>query len=212
MASGIAKLLTLGSEPIIERPPLLSSQCLRLAGSLAPGLLGLLGNKNGFYAFEAALHVFPAAASGTAMDIEQWNSPSVWRSAYGDLTENCLFFAEDVFGGQFCIRDELVYAFDPETGNKTIIAKSLEDWAGLILRDYEVQTGFSLAHRWQAVYGALPEGNRLVPKVPFTCGGQFSIENLYLMDAVRGMILRGELATQIRNLPEGASIQFKIID
>lgn len=33
-----------------------------------------------------------------------------------------MFFAEDVFGGQFCIKDNQVYRFDPETGGLDVIA------------------------------------------------------------------------------------------
>lgn len=36
------------------------------------------------------------------------------------------FFAEDVFGGQFCIKDSKVYTFDPETGSLGYLADDIE--------------------------------------------------------------------------------------
>jgi hypothetical protein len=50
--------------------------------ALGPSCFMLL-QKNGFYAFEAALHIFPITADrGTGL--EGWNPASLWRSEYGD--------------------------------------------------------------------------------------------------------------------------------
>jgi hypothetical protein len=65
---------------------------------------------------------------------------------------------------------------------------------------------------WQAANGVLTVGERLVPKRPFTLGGEYNLANLVAMEAVKGMRFRGDLAVQIRDLPDGASITFKIVD
>ena len=62
----------------------------------------MLALKNGFYAFELALHVFPAQSCDQHIGLDLWNSETLWRSAYGEVTNGCGFFAEDIFGGQFC--------------------------------------------------------------------------------------------------------------
>jgi len=180
---------------------------------LPPDLGDLLSRKNGFLAFESALHVLPAGpVSGGTMSVQLWNDQDLWRSSYDGMADGLLFFAEDIFGGQFAFCSEGVVSFDPETGDVERIATDLESWADRVLADYQLLTGFPVAHSWQELHGQLPPGMRLVPKRPFVLGGEFGPANLYALDAAEGMRFRGELATQIRDLPEGASVSFKIVE
>jgi hypothetical protein len=206
------KLVSLSSAPLLPPFAPTADGGLLARGRRASELRALLAARNGFYAFESALHVFPLGRAAGVMDLETWNSDALWRGEYGDQTEGCLFFAEDVFGCQFCLRDEQVFTFDPETGELQEMAADLEDWAGQLLADYEVLTGHPLAHAWQSQRGPLPPGKRLVPGIPFVCGGEFELNNLLLLDAVKGMHVRANLARQIRDLPDGARIEFKIVD
>jgi hypothetical protein len=176
--------------------------------SLGRELADLLAVRNGFYAFESALHVFPVDSLNSDGSIGAWNRPETWREAYGGMADGFTFFAEDVFGGQFCLREDSIFAFDPETGDSTEMAASLDSWAKLILDEYQILTGQPLAHDWQARFGRLPAGHRLMPKVPFVLGGQFEVENVFALEATRGMRLRGELAVQIRDLPDGTEVDF----
>ena len=59
--------------------------------------------------------------------------------------------------------------------------------------------------------GPLLEGLRLIPKTPFILGGEYNVENLFAFDAVKGMRYRADIWKQIRNLPDGASVQLKVI-
>lgn len=179
-----------------------------------PAELGeLLTLSNGFFAFESALHVLPSAPvpEGT-MSVQLWNDTDLWRVGYGSLAHGLFFFAEDVFGAQFALGESGVVTFDPETGNVADMASTLEGWADRLLQDYEMLTGFPLAHAWQQRHGQLAATKRLLPKRPFVLGGEFTLENLYALDAVEGMRLRAELAAQIRTLPEGAPVKFKIVE
>lgn len=168
--------------------------------------------KNGFYCFESALHVFPVGSDAETMSLQEWNSDRLWRAEYVDLAAGCLFFAEDIFGVQFCFKHKAIQSFDPETGATTPFAEDLEDWARLILRDYDLYTGYGIAHAWQRSHGLLRAGYRLVPKIPFVMKGPFSLENLYELEAVKSMRFRASIALQIRNLPDGSRIHFKIVD
>jgi hypothetical protein len=77
-----------------------------------PGRLNeLLQSRNGFYAFESALHVLPRLErpDPATMDFGRWNDGALWRGEYGGLADGLTFFAEDLFGGQFALRgDEVV--------------------------------------------------------------------------------------------------------
>ena len=85
-------------------------------------------------------------------------------------------------------------------------------WASVLLDDYETLTGYPVAHEWQRRNGPIPRGRRLLPKVPFALGGDFELDNLYAADAVDGMRVRGNLALQIRDLPDGAKVTYLVVE
>lgn len=174
-------------------------------------LLDVLRAKNGFYAFESALHFLPLGELSDGFDLVEWNRVDLWKNAYtGFDLSGLTCFAENVFGDQFCLHRDQFVRFDPETGDVELIAKTLDDWAESIISDPDYHLGFALAHRWQEVNGALTKGNRLVPKKPFVCGGDFEVSNLVQMDAVKAMRFRGELATQVRDVPDGSTVKFEL--
>lgn len=211
MAS-LDKLLSNASSSLSEQEPALTDQLRRLPGSLADDLLKMLRKRNGFYALESALHVFPSHSGRQEIGLDEWNEDALWRNEFKGMADGCLFFAEDLFGGQFCIKYGRVYTFDPETGAVDYLADDIEGWAKVILNDYDVLTGYPLAHQWQERHGRLPAKKHLLPKIPFVAGGEFELDNLYLVDAVEGMKFRAGIANQIKDLPDGAHIKFNVVD
>lgn len=178
----------------------------------APGreLAEMLSSKNGFYAFESALLVRPLQHDTPPLGVREWNAPDLWKNQYADNLSDVLFFAEDLFGGQFGLRADGVHAFEPETGALSPISPDLAGWAKEVLSDYDFRTGYPLGHDWQIAHAPLPPGIRLLPKIPFVCGGKYEVENLYSLDDVTGMRFRASIANQIRDLPDGAEITFKV--
>jgi hypothetical protein len=181
-------------------------------GQLGREFISLFSEKNGFYAFESALHIFPLLSETNCMTLARWNSNELWRYEYGTLAQGLLFFAEDAFGNQFCLHGEEICSFHAETGEIKTLDYTLDDWSARILAEYEVLTGYPLLHLWQSVNGAIPIGKRLMPKIPFVLGGDYSVENVYAIETVSGMKSRGNLAQQIKNLPDGMQVDFRIID
>jgi hypothetical protein len=176
-------------------------------------LRDLLAVRNGFYAFEGALHVFPhGRPKQGGFSLNDWNREDLWRNEYGASVKGCLFFAEDVFAEQFAIQGDQVYRFDPETGDLAWMASSLNEWARLILDDYVTELGYESLLAWQRKNGILPLGKRLLPKIPFVLQGSYEDTNLYAGDPVESMRFRAYLADQIRNLPDGAKIQFHVTE
>ncbi|MCT8342872.1 MULTISPECIES: hypothetical protein [Photorhabdus] len=80
------------------------------------------------------------------------------------------------------------------------------------MEDYEVLTGYYLAHSWQKINGPIQSGYRLIPKVPFVAGGEYKLENLYLARSFEAMRIRANFALQIRNISDGESIKIGITD
>jgi hypothetical protein len=165
--------------------------------------------KDGFYAFDSALLVRPYINAQKPRGVVEWNNTNLWKREYDEGLNQALFFAEDVFGGQFCIYQGRVHAFDPETGVFELIGDCLDDWASSILSDTNFRTGHSLARAWQSKYGSLPLGTRLAPKLPFILGGRYEIDNLAPVDEVEAVGFRLSIAKQIRDLPDGSKVILK---
>src|SRR5258708_25806073 len=209
--TAINKLLSISSEALGPVPK--SMPGAWQSYPLASALFHLLQQKNGFYAFEQALHILPLESDITGkMTLEEWNSETLWKSAYKGMTNGLLFFGEDVFGDQFCLSksDSGVFHFDAEYGSANLVAPSMEKWAELISSDYEAQTGWRSAHEWQAEHGPLGLGQRVQPKIPFSYGGDYSLQNLWAGDAVKGMLFKAEVALKVRDLPAGTELRLEV--
>lgn len=207
MHNAITKLLSIASEPIGDAVS--GADFLSRWGALGDSLAAMLGMKNGFYAYESALLVRPLHHHNSPLGLLEWNASTLWKAEYVEDLSNSLFFAEDVFGGQYCIREDKICSFDPESGLFEAISSSLDEWADSLMADYQFRTGYPLAHEWQTKNGLLSPGMRLLPKMPFVCGGKYEVENLYSHSDTKGMLYRATIANQIRDLPDGSEIVLK---
>ncbi|MFD7908668.1 hypothetical protein ACFV4G_41315 [Kitasatospora sp. NPDC059747] len=200
------KLLSIASGAISPSAP----KVVSAFGSFANSLDALLVEMNGFYAFESALHVFPSGEAGLpGRSVEEWNSKSLWRDSYGHLMPDVIFFAEDVFGGQFAVaRDGVVYSFNPETAALVRFSEDVARWRGDVIADWNHATGYSVGHEWQMRNGPLPVGHRLVPKIPFVVGGEFSCENMVPVEAAAALKYWGRFALAIAGGRDGDQFRF----
>jgi hypothetical protein len=215
MATTLQRLIDIGSKPLM---PTLDHQFgehfLNQFGERGD-LLRLLASKNGFYAFESALHVFPLTRDNwfNEQDIQRWNDKSLWKHAYHgpSALNKLLAFAEDVIGTQFCFLDDKIVRFDPETGDTEEMCSTLDQWAELVLSDCEVELAYPLAQAWQEQNGALLPGNRLIPIVPLIAEeSSFEPSNFYQLDALKGMLFRADIAMQLRSVPDGTTVTIKV--
>jgi hypothetical protein len=198
----IGKLARIGGQP-------LGAVVKEVQVCLDAGLKKLLTAKNGFLAFESALHVFPTGSTTSCgYSIEQWNSQELWKHAYGDLIGEIVFFAEDIFGEQFGIKDRSVFRFNPETAALEEYATSIDAWARRILSNPNVEAGYGFADRWQTEHRKLLCDERLVPLVPFVAGGQYNMTNVFAANCIEGMKRRAALAKQIKDVPDGTKVKF----
>src|SRR5260370_16262680 len=198
MEGQLVKMGEIGSTGILTVA--VRSERAKLTEWVASGglLFEWLAEKNGFYAFESALHIFPIGKKEGVMDLETWNSTDVWREAYGDLANGYLFFGEDILGNQFCLNQDGIDSLDAETGQVTHLADRL------VIKEYEFHTGYLLAHGWQLANRPLNPGERLVPKTLFVTGGGFPKQNLYAVDSRKGMRVPGHLSPPIKDPPHRA--------
>jgi hypothetical protein len=179
------------------------------SGPLAE-LGGVLATMNGFFLFNAGVQVFYGGNDGMGYDITTWNASKTWKYTYQGLADELFCFGQDVLGTQFAILERTsVVRFDPETAEITTIGSSLEDWAAWLLVDPPVNTTSGLAMAWQDRHGALKPDERLIPKQLLILGGQLTLDNLVVKDAVECMRIRGPIAHQIHDLPDGAEVRIE---
>lgn len=146
-------------------------------------------------------------SASDSIDLVRWNESRGWKRAYGAAARGCVFFAQDIFAHQFCIHADAVWSFDPESGSKRKMGDSVGEWAGAILEDHNVLTGYPLAHEWQSINGDLPAGVRLAPKIPFVLGGEFSVENLFALEATECMKYYAEIYKQTKHVSSGSAVR-----
>ncbi|SNS26392.1 hypothetical protein SAMN05421770_101246 [Granulicella rosea] len=180
-------------------------------------MLELLALKNGFYAFESALHVLPVSRDDwfNEQDLQRWNDPKLWKHAYGEQSNlnELMLFAEDVIGVQFGFLADQIVRFDPETGETEEMCSTLDEWAEMVLSDYDTELGYPLAREWQKQNGPLQKGNRLVPIVPLIAKeSSFEPSNFYQLEAVKGMLARADLAMQLKSVPDNQAVILKAIN
>jgi len=206
-------LLLDSAEPALgASPPYLGAWVRRHAGPRLAELESLYSERNGFLAFDRALRVFPAIPPAHALSINRWNGLRIWRDSYGRLANDLLFFADDIFGVQFCIQSGKIFTFDPETAALEQIAEDLAGWLAVILSETDYRTGRPFALDWQTANGLIEPTQRLVPKQLFMLGGDYVLTNFYVLDAVEAMRFRGDVAQQTQHLPDGAKVRFVVTE
>ena len=70
----IDDLVRIASAPLIDTVARLDDPTPLGGGRLEPQVRALLRRCHGFYAFESALHIFPAGVKKDVMDVETWNA------------------------------------------------------------------------------------------------------------------------------------------
>ncbi len=212
MNTALKKLISIASNPLLPQWRAEDERIVEPFGEIGRALLDLLRHKNGFFAFESALHVLPMGSHPDCLTLEFWNDLETWKGCYGRLIPMpVLFFAQDVYGNQFGITQEGIFLFFSEFAEFEPVAKTLADWGDIFLADWRGFSGYDLAHAWQAQNGMLKEGERLIPKIPFVVGGKYEVANLYKGPIVEAMRFRASLAGQVDAIPDGSSIDLRII-
>ena len=212
---GINKLLEIGSKPLIVTfDETLSNQALAEVGH-KDELLELCGSRMGLYAFESALHVFPLVIDDwfNSQNVVRWNAPTRWKHAFGKQAKTLFAFAEDILGYQFCSQGDQIVRFDPETDDVERVCSSVEEWAALICKDYNVQTGYPGCESLASQTRPIAQGNRLVPIYPLISKeGPYDVSNFYEVDDLKGMLSRANFARQIRNVQDGQQVKITPIN
>jgi len=173
----------------------------------------MLRQRNGFFCYHRSLHFFGACRAPRYHSLLQWNDPEGWRKEYRSLAENLIFFAEDVFGYQFALRDKKIVRFDFESGVCKPMARSFRKWFQLLEKRIDEHSGWPVAVHWEEIQGqSIPFESHLSVYPPFIAGGEYDAEHLKPIDRFQHMGFSGHLAWQIKDLPDGTQIEISFED
>ncbi|MGB3310318.1 MAG: T6SS immunity protein Tdi1 domain-containing protein [Nodosilinea sp.] len=70
----------------------------------------------------------------------------------------------------------------------------------------------ALVEQAKASLGPLTEGRKYCLKVPAVFGGEYGGDNLATVPLVELVQFSGDLGRQIKDLPDGAEVEFKVVD
>jgi hypothetical protein len=196
-----------------EPPPFDAAVAEEVLGpSGAPGTphRRLLELANGAYLYGHALHLFGACESPPWHGLRSWNAPAAWRDAYGGAADGLVFFAEDAFGDQFAYsgRGGEVVCFEAELGRVVPVAPSFVAWLEQVVAHAPALLPVDVV----AERPPLPPGTQLFAYPPLCTAESHESVEVGHVDAVEAMRFRGQLAAQIRGLPEGTRVEIKIED
>jgi hypothetical protein len=171
---------------------------------LPPGLVRVLVDANGFILHEGALHVRGASRTPEWHSLRAaWRGPSAFHTLYEDVRASDIPFAQDQFGDQFLIRDGAVLRLLAESGELEPVAESLDEFFSGLSGDIEGFLNVGLDH-------AMKPGELLVAYPPFVCQESGAGVSLKPSPVGEVILFHADLARQIRDVPDGGQVEFKL--
>jgi len=193
------------SGPPIDDEPLLA----RLPTSLAD----LLRQMNGFIQLHGGLHVRGACLQPAWHSLrEAWAGGSAFHRFYPHVRRKDVPFAEDCMGDQFLLRSGRVYKLAAETGALEPMNVSLAAFFQAVAADPVEFLSLHPLIKFQHDGGRLEPGRLLGAFPPFCCKQSADGVSLAAIPTGERRRFLADLAAQVRDLPEGAEIEFEIAD
>lgn len=164
---------------------------------------------NGGFFYGQSLHIYGYSDLHDFHSIEVLNS--MLRNEYGNIIDDLVAFAQDLFGNQFCFDTSArgVVFFDSETGERDPIASGYAEWLNKLDDHLEYFTGVNVLNDWLS-NNKFEFGYRLCPKIPFIMGGEYKVNNLYGSKFPDFIKSYANIARQVYNLPDGTPVKLNM--
>jgi hypothetical protein len=179
---------------------------VELLRELPPSLVRMLSDTNGFILHDGALHVRGACVT------PEWHSlrtalrgPTAFHTLYESVQTTDIPFAQDQVGDQFLLRDGRVFRLSAETGDVEPFANSLDDLFSQVAEDIEGFLNVGLGHTMQP-------GQLLLAYPPFVFRESGADASLKPVRAGEVILFHADLARQIRDVPDGGQVEFKLVE
>lgn len=177
---------------------------VELLRDLPADLVQVLDYANGFILHKGALHVRGASLLPEWHSIRgAWRGPNAFHTLYESVKLTDIPFAQDQVGDQFLIRDSRVVRLSGETGDIEPLASSLEDFFMRLSEDIQGFLNVGLGYTMQP-------GQLLFASPPFVLQEAGADALLKPMHAEEVILFHAHVARQIRDVPDGGEVEFKI--
>lgn len=176
---------------------------------LVADLADMLRQSNGFAMWGGAFVVLPSGSDVAVPSLETYNG--AWKDGYPEAVRKATFFALDVFGFPFGLSEGKVVQLDPETGELRQVAESLGRLLNKVETDANATIGLSVFDAWCGSGREMALGQRLAPKIPFVFGGGKEISDLYAADLMERAAFNAHIYSQIKDMPDGTTVELKVV-
>ncbi len=183
-----------------------SVEDVEILRELPADLVRVFSDTNGFILHEGAVHVRGACLTPEWHSLRAaWRGPKAFQILYDDVRPSDIPFAQDQVGDQFFIRETVVVRLSAETGEIEPLADSLQDFFSRVSSDIEGFLNVGLGQRIQP-------GQLLHAYPPFCFRESGAGASLASLPASEVILFHADLARQIRDVPEGGQVEFKLTD
>ena len=158
----------------------------------------------GAFFFSNALQIYGCPQTSELNQISAINSQI--HNSYSILSTGLQFFASDIFGNQFCFKNDHIHLFNLESGELTFLANSFADFVDILKEDSEFTTGKPYKQQYELEKGMMLLAHKIRALKPFVIGGDYKIENFVATDFNELVIYNSKIAHQIHNLPNGTEV------
>jgi hypothetical protein len=196
-------------EGVIYTGPVFSDAVL--LNQLPPELATLLLDDNGFVAVRGGLHVRGTCHEPTWHSLRAaWLGSDSVASRYPSVRRTDIPFAQDALGDQFLLRDSLVYRLATETGEVESLGTGLAEFLHRAADDPVEFLNLAPLLAFEQSGGRLAPGQLLNVYPPFAFEAPRD-RSYRACPADEQLSYLASVAAQLRDLPDGARVQFKII-
>ncbi len=173
----------------------------------------LLSRANGYVAYHGGLHVRGACISPEWHSLRvAWEGPCALHARYPSVLATDIPFGEDALGDQFLLRDGIVFRLSAETGEIESLRVDLADFDAAVRSDPVEYLRLQPLERFRSEGGILHPGQLLSVMPPY-CVVESGVEvSLRAVPAADRLGFLAQFASQIRDLPDGATISLNAVN
>lgn len=178
---------------------------------LPKDLANLLRAVNGFIQFNGAIHFRGACTQPQWHSLRYaWESKDAFHHHYRSVKKSDVPFAQSALGDQYLLRDGVVHRLDAECDDVESLELDLKAFLKQIQADPIEALDLQPLESFWDDNGSLEPGQLLSVMPPFVLAQSDTTYSYRAIDALDRLRFLADFAKQIRDLPDGATINFEI--
>jgi hypothetical protein len=171
----------------------------------------LLEVTNGYVAYYGGLHVRGACLLPKWHSLRvAWSGHEAIHRLFTQVRPDDIPFAEDALGDQFVIRQGTVWKVSGETGEIVSLERTLAEFDAAVRADPDGFLELGPLHQFRSEGGKLEPGQLLSVSPPFVFRESAAGISLRAIPGDERRRFLSQLAREIRDVPDGASVRFRV--